>query len=69
MITVAVIVAKFGDDWPSHTAEGWVALVFIYFYIGNFAYSWGPVCWVIPAEIFPLSIRSKAMSISSSANW
>ncbi|KAI8328962.1 general substrate transporter [Chlamydoabsidia padenii] len=69
MIIVAVIVGKYEDDWPNHTREGWVAVAFIYIYIANFAYSWGPIGWVIPAEIFPLSIRSKAMSISTSANW
>ncbi|KAI8344179.1 general substrate transporter [Chlamydoabsidia padenii] len=69
MIIVACIVGKFEDDWPNHTKEGWVAVAFIYIYIANFAYSWGPIGWVIPAEIFPLSARSKAMSISTSANW
>ncbi|SAM01745.1 hypothetical protein [Absidia glauca] len=69
MIVVAIIVGKFEDDWPNHTKEGWVAVAFIYIYIANFAYSWGPIGWVIPAEIFPLSVRSKAMAISTSANW
>ncbi|CAO3616982.1 unnamed protein product [Cunninghamella blakesleeana] len=69
MVIVAVIVGKFEDDWASHSREGWVAVAFIYIYIINFAYSWGPIGWVIPSEIFPLSIRSKAMSISTSSNW
>lgn len=69
MVIVAAIVGKFEDNWPAHTTEGWVAVAFIYIYIINFAYSWGPIGWVIPSEIFPLSIRSKAMSISTSANW
>jgi len=46
-----------------------VGVVFIYIFIANFAYSWGPVGWVLPSEIMPISIRSKAMSISTSANW
>lgn len=46
MIVVAVIVGKFEDDWPNHTKEGWVAVAFIYIYIANFAYSWGPIGWV-----------------------
>ena len=29
-------------------------------YIASFAYSWGPICWVIPSEIYPLRLRGKA---------
>ncbi|CAO3586614.1 unnamed protein product [Absidia cylindrospora] len=69
MVIVAAIVGTYENDWPNHTREGWVAVAFIYIYIANFAYSWGPIGWVYSAEIFPLRIRSKAMSISTSANW
>lgn len=69
MIVVAVITALFQHDWPNHTAEGWVSVAFIYIFIANFAYAWGPIAWVIPAEIFPLRARAKGMSVSTSANW
>lgn len=69
MIVVAIITALFQHDWPSHTAEGWVCVAFIYIFIANFAYAWGPIGWVIPAEIFPLRSRAKAMSVTTSANW
>ncbi|KAI9737387.1 MAG: High-affinity glucose transporter rgt2 [Cirrosporium novae-zelandiae] len=39
--------------------------VFIFF----FACSWGPVGWVVCAEIFPLSARAKGVSITTSMNW
>lgn len=35
----------------------------------NFAYSWGPVAWVITQEIFPNSMRSRGVSIVASTNW
>ncbi|KAI9492037.1 general substrate transporter [Zychaea mexicana] len=69
MIIIAVIVGMFSDDWENHTKEGWVAVVFVYIFIANFAYSWGPIGWVYGSEIFPLRARAKAMSISTSANW
>ncbi|CDS04048.1 hypothetical protein LRAMOSA07003 [Lichtheimia ramosa] len=69
MVIIATIVGLFSDDWPNHTREGWVAVVFVYFFIANFAYSWGPIGWVYASEIFPLRARAKAMSISTSANW
>ncbi|CEI93030.1 hypothetical protein RMCBS344292_07275 [Rhizopus microsporus] len=69
MIIVAIITALFQHDWPNHTAEGWVSVAFIYIFIANFAYGWGPIAWVIAAEIFPLRARAKAMSVTTSANW
>jgi len=34
-----------------------------------FASTWGPICWVVSGEIFPLEIRAKAMSLSVASNW
>ncbi|KAH9324842.1 hypothetical protein KI387_005020 [Taxus chinensis] len=33
-----------------------------------FAWSWGPLGWLVPSEIFPLEIRSAAQSITVSMN-
>jgi hypothetical protein len=44
-------------------------VVFVWIYIINFAYSWGPGSWILIAEIFPISIRAKGTSIGASANW
>ncbi|KAI5358152.1 Putative major facilitator, sugar transporter, major facilitator superfamily [Septoria linicola] len=69
MVLTGIIVAKFRHDWPSHRAAGWVAVAFIWVYIGAFGASWGPASWTIVAEIFPLSIRAKGASIGASSNW
>ncbi len=47
---------------------GILALVFMLIYTAAFAMSWGPVCWVLLAEIFPNSIRG-ALSIAVAAQW
>ena len=48
--------------------QGVAALIFMLTYTAAFAMSWGPVCWVLLAEIFPNSIRS-ALSIAVAAQW
>ena len=48
---------------------GLASLIFILLYIAGFAMSWGPVVWVLLAEIFPNQIRSKAMAIAVAAQW
>lgn len=52
MIIVAVIVATCSSDWKAHAAAGWAAVVFIWIYIINFAYSWGPASWILIAGEF-----------------
>ena len=47
---------------------GLLSLVFMLTYTAAFAMSWGPVCWVLLAEIFPNSIRG-ALSIAVAAQW
>ena len=38
-------------------------------YIAGFSLSWGPVTWVMLAEIFPNSIKGQAMAIAVAAQW
>ncbi len=46
-----------------------LALVFILSYIACFALSVGPVVWVVLSEIFPTSIRGRAMAIATVCLW
>lgn len=46
-----------------------VLIVFVCIFIAIFAATWGPIGWVLTAEMFPLELRAKAMSISTAANW
>ncbi|MDE5578485.1 MAG: D-xylose transporter XylE [Alistipes sp.] len=48
---------------------GMAALVFIILYTASFMMSWGPICWVLIAEIFPNTIRSQAVAIAVAAQW
>lgn len=38
-------------------------------YIAGFSLSWGPIVWVMLAEMFPNSIKGKAMSVAVAAQW
>ncbi|KAG9071586.1 hypothetical protein KI688_005799 [Linnemannia hyalina] len=40
-----------------------------YLFVCSFAISWGPVSWTYPAEIYPMRIRAKAVSLSTASNW
>jgi SP family xylose:H+ symportor-like MFS transporter len=45
------------------------SLICMLVYTAGFAMSWGPVCWVLLAEIFPNRLRSVVMSIAVAAQW
>lgn len=44
-------------------------LIFIIIYTASFMMSWGPVVWVLIAEIFPNKIRGQAVAIAVAAQW
>jgi MFS transporter, SP family, galactose:H+ symporter len=46
-----------------------IALVSMMVYVGCFAFSLGPIVWLLISEIFPLRARALGMSISTLANW
>ncbi|WP_400153753.1 sugar porter family MFS transporter [Candidatus Methanomassiliicoccus intestinalis] len=43
--------------------------VFLMTYIASFAIGLGPIFWLLIAEIYPLRVRGKAMSVATVANW
>ncbi|EHA26081.1 hypothetical protein ASPNIDRAFT_172786 [Aspergillus niger ATCC 1015] len=72
-IVVAIVEGLYEDNWNLNLGldkpQGWVAIAFIWLFAVNFAYSWGPVTWVLAQEIFPNSTRSRGVSIVASTNW
>ena len=72
MIIGALIMAAamliLGTTFYAHEV-GLGSLICMLVYTAGFAMSWGPVCWVLLAEIFPNSVRSTVMSIAVAAQW
>jgi SP family xylose:H+ symportor-like MFS transporter len=50
-------------------AVGLGALIAVVVYIAGFALSWGPVAWVLLAEMFPNSIKGKGLGLAVAAQW
>ncbi|KAK7385304.1 hypothetical protein VNO78_31020 [Psophocarpus tetragonolobus] len=67
MVGVAIVLAVMsGVNGTEHISKGSSisVLVLFCFYAAGFGWSWGPLCWLIPSEIFPLKIRSTGQSIA-----
>ncbi|KAI3800344.1 hypothetical protein L1987_28434 [Smallanthus sonchifolius] len=71
-VAVAIFIGiKFGVNGDPGNLPKWYAIVVVLFictYVAGFAWSWGPLGWLVPSEIFPLEIRSAAQSINVSVN-
>ncbi|KAK7822235.1 sugar transport protein 1 [Quercus suber] len=71
-VSVTVFIGwKFGVSGQVIDLPKWYAGLLVFFicaYVAAFAWSWGPLGWLVPSEIFPLEIRSAAQSITVCVN-
>ena len=49
--------------------KGIIPVLSIIVYAAFFMMSWGPICWVLISEIFPNTIRGKAVDIAVAFQW
>ncbi len=46
-----------------------IAVASLMVYVGAFAIGLGPIFWLLIAEIYPLRMRGRAMSVATTLNW
>jgi len=66
---IAILIFQYQDDWSSHSGAAWLAVICIYTFTAAYGMSFGPIGWVLPNEVFPLSMRSKGVALSTASNW
>jgi len=72
MTGMAISLAVLGIAFNMTALSGmlkWIAVGSVVVYIASFAISLGPIFWLLIAEIYPLKIRGRAMSLATVANW
>jgi len=65
-----MIALKFGVNGEGSFSKGEAnfLLFLICAYVAAFAWSWGPLGWLVPSEICPLEVRSAGQAINVSVN-
>ncbi|PTB68381.1 general substrate transporter [Trichoderma citrinoviride] len=58
-----------GEIFVKSLAGQQAAVAFVCVFIAFFASTWGPLAWVVTGEIYPLSTRAKALSMTTATNW
>lgn len=70
LLGMAISLATLGSLFHLNSDNAGIgAIICLFFYVAFFAFSIGPIAWLIISEIFPLEIRGKAMGAAISLNW
>ncbi|XP_011076417.1 hexose carrier protein HEX6-like [Sesamum indicum] len=64
MMIGGIMAAKLGDHGALSQGYSFLVVILICIYTAAFAFSWGPLAWLVASEISPLEIRSAAQSIN-----
>ena len=68
-VIVSVILGlKFGDNKELSKEYSILLVIFVCLFILGYGWSWGPLGYTIPSEIFPLETRSAGQSITVAVN-
>ena len=69
-VVIAVILGIKVTDHSDNLGKGYAILVVVMIctYVASFAWSWGPLGWLIPSETFPLETRSAGQSVTVCVN-
>ncbi|KAL7906438.1 general substrate transporter [Trichoderma velutinum] len=80
MMIIGVLMRAYGDpvfdsltqktnfDFTNAAASRTI-IAFVYIYVAWFAITWACVAWVYPPEIFSMSMRGRATSMTTATNW
>jgi MFS family permease len=66
-MTLAIVAVGF--SFGTSGALAWITVLSVAAYVAFFAVGLGPVFWLLIAEIFPLAVRGRAMSLATISNW
>ena len=68
--SVGMAIGAFGVALTfGHANLSIITMLSIMVYSASFMFSWGPICWVLIAEIFPNTIRGAAVAIAVAFQW
>lgn len=68
-VVVAIMLGlKLGSDKELSKTFSVLVVVVICLFVLAFGWSWGPLGWTVPSEIFPLETRSAGQSITVAVN-
>ncbi len=69
LVPLAILSAIEASEPSTPDSLGYAVVCLAAVFVVSFAYSWGPVVWVLCSEAFPLRARGKAAGLTTATNW
>ncbi|KAI8139057.1 general substrate transporter [Fennellomyces sp. T-0311] len=70
LIAGAVLkVYPYVEGGENNTSAQYGAVAMMFIFSASFSFSWGPIGWIYPAEIFPMRARAKGASLATASNY
>jgi sugar porter (SP) family MFS transporter len=64
-VSLLLLAYSFGNPGALGAAPGVIATVCLMVYITCFAFSMGPIAWILASEVFPLRVRGRGMAAAT----
>jgi len=68
-MVVALSALGFAFTMDGGSGEATIAVISLCVYIACFAFSLGPIFWLLNAEIYPQNVRGRASGVGTMGNW
>ncbi|KAJ1276128.1 hypothetical protein BS78_05G190300, partial [Paspalum vaginatum] len=65
----ALMAAELGDEGGMGRGYAVVLFVLIGVYVAGYSWSWGPMTWFVPTEVFPLEVRAAGQSVTVASGF
>ncbi|WRX18455.1 Major facilitator [Theobroma cacao] len=69
MLVGGIMAAQLGDHGTVSKGYAYLVIFLICIYVAGFGWSWGPLGWLVPSEIYQLEIRSAGQSITVAVSF
>ncbi|XWS51577.1 hypothetical protein CRYUN_Cryun12cG0188700 [Craigia yunnanensis] len=69
MLVGGIMATQLGDHDTVSKGYAYLIIVLICIYVAGFGWSWGPLGWLVPSEIYQLEIRSAGQSITVAVSF
>ncbi|KAF6827896.1 high-affinity glucose [Colletotrichum plurivorum] len=66
---MAILTGVYSKDWAANPAAGWAAVAMAFAFVLLYGISYSPLGWILAAEVYPNSHRSKGVALGTATVW
>ncbi|KAI8297515.1 hypothetical protein K4K59_003361 [Colletotrichum sp. SAR11_240] len=66
---MAILTGVYSKDWAANPAAGWGAVAMAFLFVLLYGISYSPLGWILAAEVYPNSHRSKGVALGTATVW